>query len=484
LVVTYFIGGTSFFASLKEFTQESLHYHPDKEYRRQTRQVWADTLARSSGTMSFRITCKDGTTKQVELRTVVLPDSREVSIFLDVTRREQAETAMRESETKLRTIFEHSADAIFLLDDDRFIDCNDVAISMLRARNKGEILRQSPMSFLPERQPDGTPSSVKCHEMIDLALREGVSSFEWVYRRFDGSLFPVEVVLTVIPLQGKHILCAFWRDISKRKEAERELAKAREELEQRVQERTQELVEINLQLSREIERRNKIERELQESRENLRKLSEHLQTAREEERTRIAQEIHDELGMGLSAAKMDILWIAGRMSQEFQDLIGKANVVQRIDEALENVRRICSYLRPTILDHFGLGAAIEWQVGEFQKRTDIACACEVDSRAAGLQGDLASALFRILQEALTNILRHSNATSARIGLRKRAGRISLTVTDNGRGLKLEDLGRPNSFGLMGMEERARFWGGTMAIKGSPGKGTQLTVTIPEARRIG
>jgi signal transduction histidine kinase len=317
--------------------------------------------------------------------------------------------------------------------------------------------------------------------MVNLALRDGVSRFEWVHKRFDGTLFPVEVVLTLIPLKGKEILYTSWRDITKRREAEAKIELAREELEQRVQERTAELIQMNLQLSREIETRKKIEEELQESRENLRKLSEYLQTAREEDRTRIAQEIHDELGMGLSTMKMDLIWMANRIPREFQDLIGETNgITERIDGAIQNVRRICSDLRPTILDHFGLGAAIEWQAGEFQKRTGITCTCTVDPKAAVTQGDLVSALFRILQEALTNILRYAHATSANISLRCREGRISLTVKDNGWGIRPEEVMKPNSFGLMGIRERVRFWGGDMFIKGVPGKGTLLTVTIPHS----
>jgi signal transduction histidine kinase len=308
------------------------------------------------------------------------------------------------------------------------------------------------------RQPDGELSSVKGQMMVDLALREGVSHFEWVHKRLNGTLFPVEVVLTLIPLHGKEILYTSWRDITKRKKAEAKAEQAREELEQRVQKRTA---------------------ELNESRENLRRLSEYLQTAREEDRTRIAQEIHDELGMGLSTMKMDLIWMANRIPREFQDLIAETNgIAERIDGAIQNVRRICSDLRPTILDHFGLGAAIEWQAGEFQKRTGITCTCMVDPNAAVTQGDLASALFRILQEALTNILRYAHAASANISLRYKEGGISLTVKDNGWGIRPEEVMKPNSFGLMGIRERVRFWGGDMVIKGVPGKGTRLTVTIP------
>jgi PAS domain S-box-containing protein len=434
--------------------------YPDRKYRRFLDRRFVGLIANTTGSISgvVSVTCKDGTIKQVEVITSILPNGNTVNMFLDVTRRAEIEAALRESETKFRLLFERSNDAIFLLDGNRFIDCNETAVRILRASSKKEVLSKDPLELSPVRQPDGELSSVKGKEMVDLALREGVSHFEWVHKRFDGTLFPVEVVLTLIPLQGKEILYTSWRDITKRKEAEAKAEQAREELEQRVQERTA---------------------ELNESRENLRRLSEYLQTAREEERTRIAQEIHDELGMGISTTKMNLSWVSSRIPLEFRDLINETKVIaERLDGILHSIRKICSDLRPAVLDHFGLGAAIEWQVSEFQRRTGITCTCTVENTNPDMNQELSSALFRILQEALTNILRHACATEIEVGLRKANGKISLTVGDNGAGITPDQISKTDSFGLMGMRERVRYWRGDMSIKGISGKGTVLCVFIP------
>jgi signal transduction histidine kinase len=211
----------------------------------------------------------------------------------------------------------------------------------------------------------------------------------------------------------------------------------------------------------------------------LRNLSLYLQTAREEERTRIAREIHDELGQALTALKMDLSWLKKRVSPEQDSLKAKTATMEGvIDGTMQTIQRLSGELRPGILDDLGLAAAIEWQGGEFEKRTGIPCRVQVSPEEITLDRERATAVFRIFQEALTNVARHAEATEVTATLETREGAVALEVADNGRGITEGELASPRSFGLLGIRERVLFLGGAVAISGTPGKGTTVRVEIP------
>jgi signal transduction histidine kinase len=229
--------------------------------------------------------------------------------------------------------------------------------------------------------------------------------------------------------------------------------------------------------------RKRAEERLRDSHEQLRALSMYLQHIREEERTRIAREVHDELGQALTGLKMDLSWLANRLPRDLKTLHDKARVmVGHIDQTIQTVRRISTELRPGILDDLGLVAAIEWQAHEFQTRTGIQCSVATSLRETPLERDLNTTFFRIFQETLTNIIRHAGATKVVVNMSEDQGDIMLKVADNGRGIKESELANTKSIGLLGMRERAHLLGGEVSISGESGRGTTVTVRIPAPPR--
>ena len=216
--------------------------------------------------------------------------------------------------------------------------------------------------------------------------------------------------------------------------------------------------------------------QLEQSRSELRALAARLQTTREEERTRIAREIHDELGQALTALKLDVAWLATQRNSGALRQVD-TSLTTRIDETMQLVRRIASELRPSTLDQLGLQAAIECLVQEATQRTGIAITLQADEFPK-LSDEVASHAFRIIQEALTNVTRHSKATRVDVTVRRLEKSIILAVEDNGVGFVPQSLSGLKSLGLVGMRERALACGGTLLIRGNPGEGSAIVVTIP------
>jgi signal transduction histidine kinase len=220
------------------------------------------------------------------------------------------------------------------------------------------------------------------------------------------------------------------------------------------------------------------EEKLRNSREQLRNLSAHLDTVREQERTSISREIHDELGQVLTALKMDIFWLGNKYKDHEPVLEKTKSMIKLIDSTIKTVKRISSELRPVVLDDLGLVAAIEWKAEEFQKRTGIECEVHFDPEDIILDRAVSTTIFRIFQEAMTNVIRHAKATKVAVRLEEKGGQIVLTVNDNGRGVTDSEKNDPRSFGLIGIRERIHFFGGEVRITGTRNKGTSLVIMIP------
>ena len=237
--------------------------------------------------------------------------------------------------------------------------------------------------------------------------------------------------------------------------------------------------------SQDITDRKRADEQLRASREQMRALSAHLQFIREEERTRIAREVHDELGQVLTALKMDLSLLSHKLLESSAILPRRLlhdeikSMTKKVDATIKSVRKIVTELRPEVLDHLGLRSAIEWQAQEFQSRSGIECKLDPTMDFIDVTDrESETAIFRILQEALTNVARHSGASQVDIFLTRHNGELIMEVKDNGRGVTMDDLSKSRSFGLLGMRERALFLGGDVEVSGSPGNGTSVKVRVP------
>lgn len=217
----------------------------------------------------------------------------------------------------------------------------------------------------------------------------------------------------------------------------------------------------------------------QKSQEQLRNLSAYLESVREDERTRISHDIHDELGQMLSLLKIDLKWLENRISSDQLSLLMKIESMSKlIDSIIEWVHKISKELRPSILDNLGIVAAIEWLAEELTKATEISCKVKITPVNLVLNDELSTAVFRILQETLTNVIRHSGATRVDIQLVKIKKIFILKVKDNGIGISREKVNNPNSLGLIGIKERVRSLKGKFRIQGIQNKGTTLSIQLP------
>ena len=234
------------------------------------------------------------------------------------------------------------------------------------------------------------------------------------------------------------------------------------------------------ELAKEIAVRRMAEERLRESQENLRALTTHLQSVREKEQTRIAREIHDELGQALTGLKMDLTWLVNHVSGQKQVVERTKTMFDLIDDTIHSVRRIATGLRPEVLDEVGLAAAIAWQARDFQKRTGTRCKIDLPPELPEPDRERATALFRIFQEVLTNVARHAHATRVDIALKTNSDTLVLEVQDNGKGIAESQTRNTKSLGILGLRERALLFEGKVEIGGEPGKGTRVRVTLPIA----
>jgi len=397
--------------------------------------------------VEFRILRGDGSLRWIRSRGFPIRDQsgqiyRIAGIATDITARKLAEEALRESEERFRQLTENINEMFWLTTPDF---SQDLYVSPAFQNLTGmppETISQGNKSYFDFVHPDDLPM------LVELTKKPG-EKFDIEYRlcHADGSIRWVRD--RGFPIRDKSgVLCSIGgvaEDITDRKQAEERL---------------------------------------KASSEQLRALSASLQSTREQEAKRIAQQIHDELGGILTGLRWELEALEKMIQQPadpgrlkaMQDKLGA--MVGLTDTTINVVRRIASELRPSILDDLGLVEAVEWQTQQFQARTGIECRCDCSLQSIPLDNPQCTAVFRIVQEALTNILRHAQATEVAVAMKEVDGILELRVSDNGRGITPAEMSNNKSLGLLGMRENAHLIGGRVDIVGLRGSGTTVHVRVP------
>ncbi len=367
---------------------------------------------------------KGGKLINVEVSAKQLSDGRYQRILRDITKRKQVEDALRSSEKKYRLLFDDNPLPMWItsITDNRFMDVNNAALKSY-GYTKEEFLKMKLSDLdVPKRN----------------SILEAEQIFEYITK--DAIRIIVNIITHDITHEGKPAILYLANDITAKFEAEESL---------------------------------------QKSNEALRELASHLENIREKERSHMAREIHDELGQQLTGLKMDISWINRKIKSDDIAVQEKMkDTIALIDKTVITVRRMATQLRPSILDDLGLIAAMEWQSEEFEKRAEITSVFNSNVSQVNLSTDIATAVFRIFQESLTNVLRHSKATEVISFFKLDKDIITLFIEDNGIGFKEEEIKNKKTLGLLGMKERIQLINGRYEINGNTGKGTSVIITVP------
>lgn len=381
------------------------------------------------------LVCKNNVLREVEISAKQLSDGRFLAMVRDITERKKAEEALKSSENKYRLLFDQNPMPMWMLSipERQFLDVNNAAINFY-GYSKAEFLLMTAYDIRPDEESNRLKKySTQPHEGVQNA---GI----WTHQKKDGSIVQMDIVTHDIYYEGANARLVLAIDVTEKVKAE--LA-------------------------------------LQQSKQEFRELATHLEKVRETERTHIAREIHDELGQQLTGLKMDISWLNRRIKSEDAAIQAKiAETITLIDTTVKTVRRISTALRPSILDDLGLVAAMEWQSEDFEKRSEIHCSFNSNVTVAQVEPDVATGIFRIYQECLTNVLRHAAATKVTSFLQIKDHILVLNISDDGQGFLVSEIGHKKTLGILGMKERAFLMGGTYEISSSPGKGTSVIIIVP------
>lgn len=402
-----------------------------------------------------------------------LSPNRAILAIEDGSTQAAAEGAVKRSEESFQLLIHSIKDyAIIMMDPEgNILSWNEGAERLKGYESKEIIGKNYSIFFTPEDRGSGRPEA----QLRKAAEADESEDEGWLVRK-DGWAFWANTIITALRDEEGRVygFAKITRDMTERREREESIRVLNEHLEERIEVRTAELSRLNEALQSEVRERKGAE-------EQIRALAARQERVREDERTRLAREIHDALGQMCTALKMDIAWIAKRLPKDQKRLNEKSEgALKLVSELIKSLRRLSTELRPSTLDTLGLVASIEWQAQQFEAHTGIRCQLHLPEKDLTLDKERSTAIFRIFQETLTNVARHAGATSVQTSLVVGERNVALITHDNGTGFDLSTVERRGSLGLLGMKERAHLLGGEFKISSSPGKGTTVVVHIPLA----
>jgi PAS domain S-box-containing protein len=434
--------------STQELLAKTLYditHQDDRENIKPYLDVSEDSPVDVPQTFQKRYIHKDGRTVHTVISSHTVKNAQtgrleRIGLIQDISAAVQSQAILKDQENRLSIIIHNSMDAIITIDSQERILIFNAAAELMFGYPTQQALTMTLSHLIPQALRAGHHAHVEAFSKSGDTARKMGAKLVLRGLRASGEEFPLDASISRAASDGKMYMTVILRDLTKQVNAQNELDRARTE---------------------------------------LRELSIASQTAREEEKSRISRELHDELGQNLTALKMDLSWLETHTANDVAARAVRIRAMQGVlDSTVVATRRIAADLRPMMLDDLGLKAALEWLTQDFSRRTSVPCALAIGDDLLDLDASVQSALYRAVQECLTNITRHSQATQVKIETHVGQTDVQLQIHDNGIGMDDEARSKRGSFGLIGMRERIYILGGKVAIVSQLGQGTHVTIDLP------